>query len=257
MTSHFGSICFGSLLVAMVETTHDVLHALQKKGWFPAWLLCCLDRLCNAVQSAFEYLNMYGFVQVAVHDDNFIAASKRAITFLKYKGLTALINDTIVSRLACLGAMAGGLVSGALPVVMQRYYHHADLTKLSLDGNQETTLATAGFLLGSFVVYTLISPVHAVATALLVCFAEHPEVMAEKHEEDYKNLIAPWESVYGADFVDKAATISNLEIETGLHKSKAKPLHPLAAELEKLVDLRASGAITEEEFAEAKKKVLG
>jgi len=257
-TSHFGSICFGSLLVAMIETAHDVLHVLQKKGWFPSWLLCCLDRMCNAVQSAFEYINMYGFVQVAVNDESFISASKRAISFLKYKGLTALINDSIVGRMAWLGAAAGGMLSGALPVLIQRYIHHTDLTKLSLDGNQETTLATAGFLMGSFVVYTLISPVHAMATALLVCFAEHPEVLARDHEEDYKALIEPWEAVYGADFVDKAATLSNIEVESGLHLSKnTKPLHPLAAELEKLVELRDSGALSEIEFVEAKKKVLG
>merc|ERR1711977_680011 len=194
-TSHFGSICFGSLLVAMIETAHDVLHILQKKGWFPSWLLCCLDHMCNSVQSAFEYVNMYGFVQVAVNDESFFSASKRAISFLKYKGLTALINDSIVGRMAWLGAAAGGMLSGALPVLIQRYIHHADLTKLSLDGNQETTLATAGFLMGSFVVYTLISPVHAMVTALLVCFAEHPEVLFKDHEEDYKALIAPWEAV--------------------------------------------------------------
>merc|ERR1712093_158291 len=100
---------------------------------------------------------MYGFVQVAVHDDGFFTASKRALSFLKYKGLTALINDTIVSRMAYFGAFGGGLLSGAIPVLLSRYNQNADLTALKLNSNQEATLATAGFTLGFFVVYTLIA----------------------------------------------------------------------------------------------------
>lgn len=257
-TSHFGSIAFGSLLVAVVETTHDVLHALSEKGYIPSWVMCCIDKALDAVKAAMEYVNMYGFVQVAVHDDGFFTASKRALSFLKYKGLTALINDTIVSRMASFGALGGGVLSGTIPVLLSRYHHHADLTSLRLDSNQEATLATAGFALGFFVVYTLIAPIHAMATALLVCFAEHPEVLARDHEEEYKALVEPWESVYGTEFVDKAATLANLTLEdNGLMRGTAtKPLHPLAQELEQLVELRATGALTEDEFAAAKAKLL-
>merc|ERR1711981_580292 len=131
----------------MIETAHDVLHILQKKGWFPSWLLCCLDHMCNSVQSAFEYVNMYGFVQVAVHDEPFFSASKRAISFLKYKGLTALMNDSIVATLATVGAVAGGVLSGVVPVLVQRHMNHADVLKVGLSSQQESTLALSGFVL--------------------------------------------------------------------------------------------------------------
>merc|ERR1712072_43341 len=256
----FGSICFGSLLVAIVETIHDVLHALKEKGYIPAWTMCCIDRMLASIQSAMEYVNTYGFVQVAISDESFFAASRRALSFLKYKGLTALINDTVVSRMASFGALAGGLLSGMGAVLLQRYLHHAQLDKLSFDSNQEATLATAGFGLGFFVVYTLIAPIHAMATALLVCFAEHPEVLARDHEESYKQLIEPWEAVYGSDFVDKAATVANLHVEqNGLYlggASKPGALHPLAEELEDLVRMHAKGQLSEEEFASKKAQLL-
>jgi len=254
-TSHFGSICFGSLLVALVETTHDVLHQLQKKGYIPGWVMCCIDRALRAIQSAFEYLNKYGFVQVAVHDESFISASRRAIAFLKYKGLTALISDTIIGRMASVGSMAGGLLAGVVPVLLQRYLHHEKIANFSLNGNQETTLAVAGFLLGGYVVYTLISPFASMVTALLVCFAEHPEVLARDHEEEYKTMLTAWEGVYGADFVDKAATKANIDVEhNGLYTSTET--HSLAEELEKIVQMRHNGLLTEEEFETAKEKLL-
>jgi len=257
-TKHFGSVCFGSLLVAAVETIHDMLHAISKKGQLPSWLMCCIDRALAGIQSSIEYVNKYGFVQVAVHDFAFLKASHRAISFLKYKGLTALVTDSIVYRLAQIGSIAGGILSGVMPVLVLRHCQHEDISTVGLNGDQETTLFFSGFFLGSFVVYTLVSPFPAMVDALLVCFAEHPEVFANDHSEEYKTLITPWEGVYGADFVDKAASRANIDIErTGLHIGGNKPYHPLAEDLEKLVKMKEDGSLTEQEFAAAKDKLLG
>jgi len=255
-TVHFGSVCFGSLLVAIIETLHDVFKVLSEKGYIPQWVLCCINSALRAVESTFDYINKYGFVQVAVHDEPFFAASRRALEFLKYKGLTALVNDSIVHRLAQVGGVAGGILSGVMPVLVMRAMNHTDVLSVGLNSDQETALAFAGFLLGSAVVYTLISPFPAMVTALLVCFAEHPEVLARDHPEAYKTLIEPWEAVYGADFVDKAATKANIDIEnSGLYTSSTK-YHPLAEELEKLVAMKEAGQLTEDEFSVAKDKLL-
>merc|ERR1711871_1754859 len=255
-TVHFGSICFGSLLVAAVETVHDVLLAMSKKGYIPRWVMCCIDRALNGIKSSIEYINKYGFVQVAIHDESFLSASHRAISFLKYKGLTALINDSIVYRLAQVGSLGGGLLSGVVPVLVMRCIHHEDLYTVGLNGDQETTLAFSGFFLGTGVVYTLISPFPAMVDALLVCFAEHPEVLAKDHAEEYKALIEPWEGVYGADFVDKAATRANMDIERSGLMTGGSKYHPLAHDLEKLVVMKEAGELTEEEFTAAKEKLL-
>jgi len=255
-TVHFGSICFGSLVVAAIETIHDLLHAASKKGYIPSWVMCCIDRALSGIQSTVEYVNKYGFVQVAVHDETFLSASHRAISFLKYKGLTALINDSIVYRLAQVGSLGGGLLSGVVPVLVMRCIHHEDLYTVGLNGDQETTLAFSGFFLGTGVVYTLISPFPAMVDALLVCFAEHPEVLAKDHAEEYKALIEPWEGVYGADFVDKAATRANMDIERSGLMTGGSKYHPLAHDLEKLVVMKEAGELTEQEFSAAKEKLL-
>merc|ERR1711998_828772 len=149
-----------------------------------------------------------------------------------------------------------------MPVLVLRHCNGEALGTVALNGDQETALAFSGFFLGSYVVYTLISPFPAVVTALLVCFAEHPEILAQEHEAQYKALIEPWESVYGADFVDKAATRANLDIEnngvsTLVQGAQSKTLLPLAQELEKLVALKEAGQLSEAEFTAAKDKLLG
>lgn len=258
VTSCLGSVAFGSLLVAAVQTLHDTLHALAQKGYIPAWVMCCIDRCLKMVEAAINYLNMYGFVQVAIHGDGFIAASRRAYQFLKYKGFTALINDSIVGRMQWVGAVTGGLLAGIAPILVLRWEHGAKLDNLHLDGHQESALLTAGFALGAFVVHTLISPVHAIVTALLVCFAEHPDVLAEKHRGAYELLIAPWEAVYGTDFVDKAATMAALSVDApdggplvgGARKGT------LVSDLEALSKMKAEGGLSESEFSEAKARLL-
>merc|ERR1712057_55082 len=79
----------------------------------------------ESIQSTFEYINKYGFVQVAVHDESFFSASKRALSFLKYKGLTALMNDSIVATLGHLGAISGGLLAGLVPEVLAEKHAEA------------------------------------------------------------------------------------------------------------------------------------
>lgn len=256
-TKHLGPIAFGSLLVAIVQTVHDMLHALSEKGYIPKWVMCCIDKALSVVQSAINYLNMYGFVQVAIHGDGFVGASKRAYSFLKYKGLTALMNDSIVGRMQWVGALTGGIISGVGPILVLRWQHGEKLDNLHLDGHQETALLTAGSALGFFVVHTLISPVHALVTALLVCFAEHPEVLADLHREEYDMLIAPWESVYGADFVDKAATMAALSVEgDGPLTSSNTKGNDLVNDLEHLSKMKAMGSLSDQEFADAKARLL-
>jgi len=201
-STSFGSICFGSLLVASLQTAHTALSFLQKKGFIPRWFMCLINYLFGIVEAAIEQCNKFGFVQVAVQGLGFTAASKRAMSFLKYKGLTAVLHETILSRLQSVGSFAGGLLSGFVAVCA---CHH--LLHVEMEDKQRNELFMTSALLGWYVIHSLISPMHSVATALLVCFAEAPEVLASQHPDEYATLLETWTSVYGEEFVDKAATI--------------------------------------------------
>jgi len=203
-STSFGSICFGSLVVASIHTGHSTCEALQKKGWIPRCLMCVINFVFNTLEAAVESMNTYGFVQVAVTGTGFVASSKRAITFLKYKGLTAILTESILSRLQFLGSFAAAMLCGFVAIGSCKYVLH-----MHLGDHERTSLFAAGSVLGYFVVYTLIAPIHSMATALLVCFAESPEVLANGHPEEYALLMDNWRDVYGEEFVDKMATLSH------------------------------------------------
>jgi hypothetical protein len=203
-TTSFGSVCFGSLVVASLQTSHAGCQALQKKGWIPRYLMCVIDRVFAVLEAAVESCNTFGFVQVAVNGTGFIKSSKRAMTFLKYKGLTALLSESILSRLQSLGSFAAALLCGFVAVGSCKY-----VLDVELSDHERTGLLAAGFTLGWFVVYALIAPIHSVSTALLVCFAESPDVLARSHPEEYNSLMESWRNVYGEEFVDKASTLAH------------------------------------------------
>eukprot|EP00658_Telonema_sp_P-2_P008560 TRINITY_DN1322_c0_g1_i1.p1 TRINITY_DN1322_c0_g1~~TRINITY_DN1322_c0_g1_i1.p1 ORF type:complete len:556 (+),score=155.87 TRINITY_DN1322_c0_g1_i1:59-1726(+) len=205
-TTSLGSVCFGSLVVASIQTAHTGCQTLQKKGWIPRYLMCVLDYVFNALEAAVESCNTYGFVQVAVKGTSFVESSKRAMTFLKYRGLTALLSESILSRLQALGSFAAAILCGLVAVGSCKYVLH-----VTLSDHERTTLLAAAATLGWFVVYALIAPLHSLATALLVCFAESPEVMANSHADQYNLLVDSWKQVYGEEFVDKAATLAHDE----------------------------------------------
>merc|ERR1712070_703914 len=101
----------------------------------PRWFMCIINHCFGIVEAAIEQCNKFGFVQVAVQGLGFTAASKRAMSFLKYKGLTAVLHETILSRLQSVGSFAGGLLSGFVAVVSCE-----QLLEVALDDHQRTTL---------------------------------------------------------------------------------------------------------------------
>jgi len=206
VSTSFGSICCGSLVVASIQTSHKVCEFFQKKGWIPRWLMCIVDYIFSLLEAALESLNTYGFVQVAVNGLGFVPASKRAMQFLKYKGLTALLTESILSRLQWLGSLAAAVLCGFAAVASCKYILHVDL-----EDHAHTSLLVAASTLGYFVVYALIAPLHSMSTALLVLFAESPEMLANAHPEQYSSMMQSWRVVYGEEFVDKMATLAHHE----------------------------------------------
>lgn len=203
-TTSFGSVCFGSLVVASIHTGHASCEALQKKGWIPKYIMCVVNSVFNTLEAAINNMNMFGFVQVAVNGTGFVVSSKRAISFLKYKGLTALLTESVLHRLQVLGSCAAAMLCGFVAIGSCEY-----VLDIALSEHERTSLLAAGATLGWFVVYTLISPIHSMSTALLVCFAESPDVLANAHPQEYAQLMHNWRDVYGEEFVDKLATLSH------------------------------------------------
>lgn len=62
LTYSFGSICFGSLIVAIVQALRQLNHYARSQGEDGAILVCIIDCILGCIESIIEYLNKWAYV---------------------------------------------------------------------------------------------------------------------------------------------------------------------------------------------------
>ncbi len=81
LTYSFGSICFGSLLVAIVQFLRQLCSVAQQSqansgNAAAACAFCCLRCLLGILEWAVEFVNRYAFSYIALYGKPYIAAAK-------------------------------------------------------------------------------------------------------------------------------------------------------------------------------------
>mmetsp|Transcript_9563 Transcript_9563/g.19460 ORF Transcript_9563/g.19460 Transcript_9563/m.19460 type:complete len:167 (+) Transcript_9563:2-502(+) len=62
ITFSFGSICFGSLVVAIIQATKEIVRQMREQD--DGLLLCCAECLIGCLEYLAEYFNKFAFVYV-------------------------------------------------------------------------------------------------------------------------------------------------------------------------------------------------
>ena len=105
-----GSICFGSLIVAIIRTVRTVLRLSMRHGGIIKCLVLCL---LACIESLMRYFNDYAFVQVAMFGKPYITAAKDTWTLVKNgTGWDAIINDSLVDWVFSMMTINGGVLVG-------------------------------------------------------------------------------------------------------------------------------------------------
>jgi len=185
-TTSFGSVCLGSLLVAIVRTLRTFAHAAhQGSKNRNAVLAAIFSRLLTCTDHLAQYFNVYAFVQVAVHGRTYVEAAKKASDIVEKNGVDALVNDELVGTVLTMGAAVGGLACGIMPILVGR-------------GSGALTVSQAWvvFVIGGLLGYTIIMAVMAVVwssvVTLFVCFAEDPTALYHTKPAEFQRLMSAW-----------------------------------------------------------------
>jgi hypothetical protein len=64
MTTSFGSICFGSLIVAIIQALRAIAEEARSQGSFAA---CIAECILSCLQAIMEYINRWAFVYVGIY----------------------------------------------------------------------------------------------------------------------------------------------------------------------------------------------
>lgn len=185
-TTSFGSICFGSLVVAVLEATRAVLQRVREQAhrsnnMAAVCLLCCAECVLSCVERLIEFMNKYAYTQIAIYGKDFISAAKDTWELFKARSFDLLINDDLTGVVLSLGCILGGLVAGAVGGAMAYYTVSADHTTWQV-------LTGISFALGLAMTSLVMSVVESAVATTYVVWAQCPNELAQVRPEEFGRL---------------------------------------------------------------------
>lgn len=201
-TFHLGSICFGSLLVAVVETFRQVLSTLatltsRQKNFYMAWVFSILSSVLHFVEYLMEFCNRFAYAYIGCYKCAFIPASKRSIQFLKSKGWSAVVNQEI-TRTAFWYAnlLIGSLVAYITVRVFEITYSQASPSL----HYRNPLVAVLGFTIGYLVTSIILSVISSAVTTVYILWAEEPSSWMQTRPDEYQILHNVWSKIFPDDY---------------------------------------------------------
>ncbi|KAG4060414.1 hypothetical protein PC123_g4691 [Phytophthora cactorum] len=194
MTTSFGSICFGSLIVALLQTLHELAMNRRKSRGAAACIAKCL---LSFLESIMKYFNRWAYIYVGIYGYSFMQAGSSVSQLFLQRGFTALVNDDLVRIVIRLTAIGVGLICAGVGAVV------AELSDAFTFESSTTLLAILGFVVGFSVALTPLAVISSSVATIFVCFAEDPAPFQCSHPELYAPLAQGWHSLH-PEFIAQA-----------------------------------------------------
>jgi len=182
-TYSFGSICFGSLIVAILQVIENVLRNARnnRRGGI---LTCIAHCLLFYIERLVEYFNKWAFVYVGLYGYSYMDAGKKVMSLFKDRGWSAIIADNLVNRLLGIASLAVGLamlpITAFVSFIMgaSSFYIHAAML--------------IGFVIGVMLCSIMMGVLSSSVDAIIVCYAEAPEEFERNHPILHDEMKSAW-----------------------------------------------------------------
>jgi len=173
VTTSLGSICLGSLVVAIIKTIRSLVKMSESRlSFIASCLLGCLEAIIR-------YFNHYAFCQVAIYGKTFCNAATDTWELLQRSGVAAIANDNIIDGVLLVGSLFGSVVVGGIASLLS--YHWEDL-------GSPLGLFFTGALIGLLMISLTMQVVDSVITCTFVCYAENPHILSHVNPNLYSRL---------------------------------------------------------------------
>merc|ERR1711916_141286 len=186
-TTSFGSVCFESLVVAILKTIRSLIRFIlnASDNQFLAFVINCI---LGCIESLMEIFNQYAFAEVAF-GKSYIRAAKDTWDLLKSHGVAGIINEVLTGLTFFFGALMGAIVCGGVAAIWA--------SSSSVEGDLSWVSAlVGGAILGYILVAQVLDCPDSYITATFVSLAEDPlplpafdPALAAAFREDYGFLI--------------------------------------------------------------------
>ncbi|MCJ1358983.1 MAG: putative choline transporter, neither null mutation nor overexpression affects choline transport [Icmadophila ericetorum] len=199
LTYSFGSISFGSLVVAIINMIRQAVSIAQQQEAAQGNIVgelafCCLGCIIGLLDWAVQYINRYAFSHIALYGKAYIPAAKDTWKMMKQRGIDALVNDCLVGPVLTMGSTFVAYVCALLA------YLYLQFTKPGYNstGSYTPVAMAFSFLIGLQVCQIFMTPVGAGVDTIFVAAAWDPEVLMRDHPDLYAKMVAVYPKVQQA-----------------------------------------------------------
>mmetsp|Transcript_22620 Transcript_22620/g.48686 ORF Transcript_22620/g.48686 Transcript_22620/m.48686 type:complete len:575 (+) Transcript_22620:176-1900(+) len=196
VTTSFGSICLGSLLVAIIETSKQMVKSLRESEDGGGIFLCIAECLLACLQDLVEYFNKWAFVFVGLYGYTFIEAGKNVINLFKTRGWTTIITDSLAQSVLSMLSVAVGLITGLVTLAIA----HVEGMVFGDELGASAAAFFIGFIIGMVLTSTLMTLVSSAVNTVIVCYAEAPAEFQQNHPKLSEDMRATWRQAWPAEF---------------------------------------------------------
>jgi Plasma-membrane choline transporter len=188
-TYSFGSICFGSLLVAIVQALRALEHQTRDDDDMQI-LRCLIQCILACIESIIEEINRWAYVYVGLYGFSYLEAGRNVIQLFQNKGWTAIIADDLAGNVLFMMSVAIALASGVVGLLFG-FLNSGMFVDLGIE-HAAAPAFLIGFLSGFLFACIIMSVVGSGVNTVIVCFAEDPAAFEQNHPQLSSEMRAAW-----------------------------------------------------------------
>lgn len=201
MTTSFGSICYGSLIVAILQALDTIARSLQDKAREDnnaglACLACLADCILNCLQSIMQYFNKWAYVYVGIYGYDFRTSGKAVMDLFRHRGWTAVINDDLTGSAMALGSFGVALLTAGAGLLIAAVAPEAWTHPLGSEYGKYLVFGLFGFFIGMSMALVLSAVISTALSTVFVCFAEDPAALRATHTQEHNDLVSAWKQFH-------------------------------------------------------------
>jgi hypothetical protein len=127
LTFSFGSICFGSLLMALVKTLRSLIQRAKKQRENRAdscdggeMFLCCLDCLIKLFEEVLEYVNHWSYVYCGIYGYSYLQSGRMVYELFRARGWENIVTDDLIGSVLRFTTFGVGVLTGLASMALER-----------------------------------------------------------------------------------------------------------------------------------------
>jgi len=196
LTYCFGSICFGSLIVSILQLIRQLVNILKQDAFMSGdncagcgFLI--LDFVLGFIDWAVRYFNHYAYCYVALYGKSYIRSAKDTFDLIRKKGMDALINDCFINTSLNLYS----LFLGYVVALMSFFYLKFTKPGYNSNGSYYAPVLAFAFLISMQISRISLTVIDSGVSTFFVALAKDPEILQMTNRDRFDEIFRNYPQV--------------------------------------------------------------